>query len=133
MTFDECEGTDMKRILMFSATLLFSLTLVLSLVACGGKGPTVTQQVYDRGQSVVQTTEQYLNGSISAEQARDSVTKDHEAIFFAANTKNEGDNSVLTYTGLIKSELDLVVMGSDNMRPMIEQDLQSLKDALASR
>ena len=123
----------MKKILTLGVALLVALACAFSLVACGGRHPALTQQVYDRGQSVAQATEQYLGGSMTAEQARDIVAADFEAITSAADSENEGDSLVVTYTNLIMTSLQLVVLGSDNMQNMLEQDLKTLKDVLNGR
>jgi len=120
----------MKKVLTSSLTLLLTLAFVLPMSACKGQSLPMTQEVHDRGQNIVQVTEQYLAGGISAEQARDSVTAECVAMSNVVDYSLEGDATVMAYANLINTELNLVCSGSDNMDSMLRDDTQSLKDLL---
>jgi len=114
----------MRKIVVTTLVLI----LAISMVACGGKPKGMTQEVYDRGKNVVQTTERYLKGDLTDSQAYESTWADYKAMDALAEYGNLKDLQVKTYSLVISVELSPSSAFVD--KELVEENLESLKKAL---
>lgn len=118
----------MKKLLAIPVIVL-TFVLVFALGGCG-KPANMSLEVYSRGQSVVKTTEDYINGKRSFSQAQSKIENDYNAIKSAKS--GHEDSNVSTYALLIKDDFFMYEINHDSkaFEQKLKDHLKSLKKSL---
>ena len=117
--------------------LVLCLSLSLSLIACGKKIPNgISEEAYNYGLKVVETTESFLNADISVDEARVKVNTLSDLL---SSLDSEEFNEQMLSTKVATLSLSFInaaiqesihgKVPSDNLKDIREQ-LNSIKDDL---